>query len=152
MWTVFVALLAGFSTAPTGNVAATVNGRTILVSEIDTPSQAKIAQLREDLSALATRTVDRLVDVHLRALAPAAQHVMSPLPRITDEEIRAFRATHAKDFEGPLAPSGKANGLTWDRQGRLLCCEHANSRVSRIAADGRATVIASVATFGGSST
>src|SRR5690606_42080030 len=41
------------------------------------------------------------------------------------------------------APSNKANGLTWDRQGRLLACEHATSRVSRTEADGGITVLAS---------
>jgi len=41
-------------------------------------------------------------------------------------------------------PSGMANGLTWDREGRLLCCEHAASRVTRIESDGSSSVIASV--------
>jgi gluconolactonase len=40
-------------------------------------------------------------------------------------------------------PCSKSNGLTWDRQGRLLACEHATSRVTRTEADGRLTVIAS---------
>src|SRR5262249_48279634 len=40
-------------------------------------------------------------------------------------------------------PCNKSNGLTWDRQGRLLACEHATSRVTRTEADGRITVIAS---------
>ena len=31
-------------------------------------------------------------------------------------------------------PSNMANGLAWDRQGRLLCCEHATSQVTRIEA------------------
>lgn len=39
-------------------------------------------------------------------------------------------------------PSNMANGLTWDRDGRLLACEHATSRVTRLEADGRVTVIA----------
>jgi len=39
-------------------------------------------------------------------------------------------------------PSNMANGLTWDREGRLLACEHATSRVTRQEADGRLTVIA----------
>jgi hypothetical protein len=108
MWTVFVALLAGLSPAPTGNVVATVNGQTILASAIDTPSQAKITQLREDLSTLAAHTVDRLVDAHLRTVAPAAWQVTPPLAPITDDEIRAFRTTRAEDFEGPLAPSSEA--------------------------------------------
>jgi gluconolactonase len=40
-------------------------------------------------------------------------------------------------------PSDMANGLTWDREGRLLCCEHATSRVTRIESDGSISVIAS---------
>ena len=36
-----------------------------------------------------------------------------------------------------------ANGLTADRQGRLVACEHATSRVTRTEADGRITVLAS---------
>ena len=40
-------------------------------------------------------------------------------------------------------PSNKANGLTWDRDGRLLSCEHATSRVTRQEHDGALTVIAS---------
>ncbi|MSR83019.1 MAG: SMP-30/gluconolactonase/LRE family protein [Candidatus Latescibacteria bacterium] len=40
-------------------------------------------------------------------------------------------------------PSGKSNGLTYDRQGRLLACEHGNRRVTRTEADGSIRVIAS---------
>ena len=40
-------------------------------------------------------------------------------------------------------PSNKSNGLTWDRQGRLLACEHATSRVTRTEPDGGITVLAS---------
>jgi gluconolactonase len=40
-------------------------------------------------------------------------------------------------------PSNKANGNTYDRQGRMLSCEHATSRVTRTAADGAITVLAS---------
>lgn len=40
-------------------------------------------------------------------------------------------------------PSGKSNGLTRDHQGRLLVCEHAGRRVSRVEQDGVTTVIAS---------
>ena len=36
-----------------------------------------------------------------------------------------------------------SNGLTWDREGRLLCCEHATSRLTRTEPDGRVTVLAS---------
>jgi len=39
-------------------------------------------------------------------------------------------------------PSGKSNGLTLDKQRRLLACEHANRRVSRTEADGKVVTIA----------
>src|SRR5262249_44555394 len=40
-------------------------------------------------------------------------------------------------------PCQKSNGLTWDRQGRLLACEHASSQVTRTEPDGRITTLAS---------
>lgn len=40
-------------------------------------------------------------------------------------------------------PSHKANGNTYDAEGRLLTCEHATSRVVRQEADGALTVLAS---------
>jgi gluconolactonase len=39
-------------------------------------------------------------------------------------------------------PSGNSNGLTYDRAGRLLMCEHSNRRVSRLESDGTVTVLA----------
>ena len=39
-------------------------------------------------------------------------------------------------------PSGNANGLTFDRQGRLIACEHGNRRVSRTEADGSVVTLA----------
>jgi len=41
------------------------------------------------------------------------------------------------------APSGDSNGLTLDRRGRLVACEHANRRVSRTEEDGTIVTIAS---------
>jgi len=40
-------------------------------------------------------------------------------------------------------PSGKSNGLTLDRRGRLIACEHANRRVSRTEEDGTIVTLAS---------
>lgn len=40
-------------------------------------------------------------------------------------------------------PCNKSNGLAWDRQGRLLVCEHASSRLTRTEPDGSITVLAS---------
>lgn len=39
-------------------------------------------------------------------------------------------------------PCSMSNGLTWDRQGRLIACEHATSRVTRTEPDGRVVPIA----------
>ncbi len=50
----------------------------------------------------------------------------------TGEGIRTFRK-----------PSNKANGNTYDREGRLLTCEHATSRVVRQEKGGAMTVMAS---------
>ncbi len=39
-------------------------------------------------------------------------------------------------------PCNMSNGLTWDREGRLLACEHASSRVSRTEKDGAVVALA----------
>ena len=39
-------------------------------------------------------------------------------------------------------PSGNSNGLTVDRQGRLVACEHGNRRVSRTEGDGTVVTLA----------
>ena len=44
-------------------------------------------------------------------------------------------------------PTNYANGLTRDRQGRLIACEHGTRRVSRVEADGSLTVVAN--SYGG---
>jgi gluconolactonase len=40
-------------------------------------------------------------------------------------------------------PCNQSNGLAWDREGRLLACEHSSSRLTRTEADGSITVLAS---------
>jgi len=40
-------------------------------------------------------------------------------------------------------PCAQSNGLTWDREGRVIVCEHATSCLTRIEPDGRVTVLAS---------
>lgn len=44
-------------------------------------------------------------------------------------------------------PSGNSNGLTLDRQGRLIACEHGTRRVTRTEIDGKLTILAD--TFNG---
>jgi sugar lactone lactonase YvrE len=51
--------------------------------------------------------------------------------------------TPDKGIELVRYPSGKSNGLTLDKQGRLIACEHANRRVSREESDGTIISIAS---------
>ena len=52
-------------------------------------------------------------------------------------------AIHHGDRKVYRQPSGKANGLAWDKQGRLIACEHENRRVSITHADGRIETLAS---------
>jgi gluconolactonase len=59
---------------------------------------------------------------------------------IPGDVISAWSGGRTQDFR---RPSHKSNGLTLDRQGRVLCCEHATSRVTRLEADGTVTVLAS---------
>lgn len=40
-------------------------------------------------------------------------------------------------------PCGQSNGLAWDREGRLIACEHATSRLTRTEMNGGITVLAS---------
>ena len=49
-----------------------------------------------------------------------------------DEAVTVFRS-----------PSGHSNGLTYDRQGGLIACEHGARRVSRTEEDGRVVALAS---------
>lgn len=40
-------------------------------------------------------------------------------------------------------PCNQSNGLAWDREGRLLACEHSSSRLTRTERDGTITLLAS---------
>lgn len=57
------------------------------------------------------------------------------------DHMRCWSAAHG--IATFRKPSNRANGNTFDRQGRLVSCEHATSRVVRQEADGRLTVLAS---------
>jgi sugar lactone lactonase YvrE len=65
--------------------------------------------------------------------------------RLTFSDIpanRMWRYTPDRGAEVVRYPSGKSNGLTLDKQGRLIACEHANRRVSREEKDGSVITIA----------
>ncbi len=55
---------------------------------------------------------------------------------------RLYRWRPTGEIEICREPSHKANGNTLDRQGRLVSCEHATSRVTRLERDGATTVLA----------
>jgi gluconolactonase len=59
-------------------------------------------------------------------------------------DIPANRIVRLKDgkFETFRSPSGNSNGLTLDKQGRLIACEHGPRRVTRTETDGTITVLA----------
>jgi gluconolactonase len=59
-------------------------------------------------------------------------------------DIPASRIVRLKDgkCETFRSPSGNSNGLTLDKQGRLIACEHGPRRVTRTEADGTITVLA----------
>jgi len=59
-------------------------------------------------------------------------------------DIPADRIIRFKDgkCETFRTPSHNANGLTLDKQGRLIACEHGSRRVSRTEADGTVTTLA----------
>lgn len=69
---------------------------------------------------------------------PRAKHLtFSDMP---GDEIRRWTATGG--VVSFRKPSHMANGNTYDRQGRMLTCEHATSRVTRVEASGAITVLA----------
>lgn len=55
---------------------------------------------------------------------------------------RIYKWTPPDKLEVFRQPSGNSNGLTLDRQGRLIACEHGNRRVSRTEANGRVVPLA----------
>lgn len=56
---------------------------------------------------------------------------------------RILKFTPGKGISDFRKPSGKSNGLTLDKKGRLVACEHENRRVSLTEQDGTVTTIAS---------
>ena len=53
-----------------------------------------------------------------------------------------YRYVPGSQPEAYMTPSGNSNGLTFDRQGRLLACEHGGRRVSRMSGAGEMDTIA----------
>jgi gluconolactonase len=53
-----------------------------------------------------------------------------------------WRWSEADGFSSFRKPSNMANGNAFDHQGRLITCEHATNRLTRVEADGSTTVLA----------
>lgn len=70
---------------------------------------------------------------------PVHQHLtFSDMP---GDIMRRWSAT--KGIQTARQPCAKSNGLVYDKEGRLVVCEHATSRVTRTEASGATTVLAS---------
>ncbi len=70
---------------------------------------------------------------------PGGRHVtFSDIP---SSRIHRWSAASG-EIETLRDPSDMTNGMTYDREGRLLMCEHATSRVTRLEPDGSMTVLA----------
>src|SRR5215204_934932 len=55
---------------------------------------------------------------------------------------RIFKLDCKGKVTGFREPSGNSNGLTLDKEGRLIACEHGHHRVTRIELDGSITILA----------
>ncbi|MGE5570382.1 MAG: SMP-30/gluconolactonase/LRE family protein [Rhodospirillales bacterium] len=58
-------------------------------------------------------------------------------------QVSVFRERSGYDGVAPPRSQFGSNGLTLDKQGRLIICEHGNARVTRLEKDGSVTVLAS---------
>jgi gluconolactonase len=66
--------------------------------------------------------------------------LFSDIPRGRIVRLQMFR--NGPDVTTFRCPSGNSNGLTLDRNGRLIACEHSTRRVTRTGIDGTITVLA----------
>ena len=89
-------------------------------------------------------------DVEFERIATGCIFTEGPLWRPTEQYLlwSDMPGDHLRRWSPPHGvttfrkPCNMSNGLTWDRQGRLLACEHASSQVSRTETDGRITPVA----------
>lgn len=102
-------------------------------------------------AALAKEKARRMTKPDLKAakLAGDFKFTEGPLWLAGEEallfsDIPANRIVRFKEGKSETfrEPSGNSNGLTLDKQGRLIACEHGNRRVSRAEKDGSITVLA----------
>ena len=98
---------------------------------------------------MSAKLSDLIPDQELKTLATGLEFtegpVWNPEGYLLFSDIPAniiYRWAPGESAKPYITPSGQSNGLTYDRQGRLLACEHAGRRVSRMDANGEmATVV-----------
>ncbi len=66
--------------------------------------------------------------------------LFSDIPR--NRIVRLHMLRHGPEVTTFRSPSGNSNGLTLDRSGRLIACEHSTRRVTRTEVDGTVSVLA----------
>jgi len=88
---------------------------------------------------MATELKDLVPDQTINTIAEGFQFTEGPVWHpdgyLLFSDIPAstiYRYVPGSSPEPYLTPSGNSNGLTFDRQGRLLACEHGGRRVSRM--------------------
>ncbi len=67
--------------------------------------------------------------------------LFSDIPR--NRIIRLYKHSYGPEVTTYRYPSGNSNGLTLDRSGRLIACEHNTRRVTRTEIDGTISILAS---------
>lgn len=90
------------------------------------------------------------VDEPLRKIADGFQFTEGPVWHSTERHLTFSDIPASKTFRWEASaglmvlrdPSNKTNGNAYDKQGRLISCEHATSRLVRSEADGAVTVLA----------
>lgn len=99
----FVCLLLGtVAASAVPQLAARIDGKDILLEEIDALSHAKVERIRARLVELAREQLDRLVDLELGLQRTVAARV--EVVPVSDAEIDTFRREHQEDFQGLFAP------------------------------------------------
>jgi gluconolactonase len=120
----------------------------LLVGALAPRPPAAFGQQLEAASPAFWKLIDK--DARLEKVADGFQFtegpVWNPAGFLLFSDIPANQIVKFVPGAAPTAfrtPSGNSNGLTYDRAGRLLACEHSNRRVTRQEADGSLTVLAS---------
>jgi YD repeat-containing protein len=120
----------------------------MLVGALAPRPPAAFGQQLEAASPAFWKLIDK--DARLEKVADGFQFtegpVWNPAGFLLFSDIPANQIVKFVPGAAPTAfrtPSGNSNGLTYDRAGRLLACEHSNRRVTRQEADGSLTVLAS---------